>query len=220
LAKKKSAPDTGPGAPADAAALQVNADDDPAIAQLKSQLKANQVEIANGLAGEKQLEARIADYQHRLNLTPVREQELAEILRNYDLSQKNYADLESKKTQSALATSLEQDQQGQQLRIVDPGNLPIKPFSPDRPKMGLMGAFLGIFLGAVVASALELKDSSYYSEKEVSRNLSLPFVFGVPLICSPTEEKQRSHQRILEWIGGSALVTGVLVAELLVFLRG
>src|SRR5208282_3465281 len=103
--------------------------------------------IANALAGEKQLEARIADYQHRLNLTPVREQELAEILRNYDLSQKNYADLESKKTQSALATSLEQDQQGQQLRIVDPANFPTRPFSPNRAKFGLMGAALGLALG-------------------------------------------------------------------------
>jgi len=216
---KKNSQDTAPGDSA-ASALQVNSDDDPAIAQLKSQLKANQVEITNGTASEKQLQGRIAEYQRRLNVTPVREQQLAEVLRNYDLSQKNYADLESKRNQSALAARLEQDQQGQQLRIVDPANLPAKPFSPDRAKMGLMGAMIGLVLGMAIASALELEDTSFHSEREVSRHLTLPFVLGVPLLSSPTEDRRRSRRRVFEWLGASLMVTIVLAAELVVFLRG
>jgi succinoglycan biosynthesis transport protein ExoP len=217
---KKNAQKAAAGAAPESAAVQVTEGDDAAVAQLKSQLKANQVEIVNVTADEKQLEKRIADYQHRLNLTPVREQELAELLRNYTLSQQNYADLESKRTQSALAARLERDQQGQQLRIVDPANFPSKPFSPDRRRISLMGALLGLLLGAGVATVFELKDSSFHSEKEVSQYFALPFALGVPLFLSPTEEKRRSYKRILEWVGGSFLVAGVLVGELFVLWRG
>src|SRR5208282_177277 len=44
---QKSAPDEPV---TNAASIQISADDDPAVAQLKSQLKANHVEIANLLA--------------------------------------------------------------------------------------------------------------------------------------------------------------------------
>ncbi len=211
-------------APADggtnAAALQINEDDDPAVAQLKSQLKANQVEVANLTAEQKQLQARIGEYQRRLNDTPVREQELSDLLRDYTLSQQNYADLESKKTQSTLATRLIQNQQGEQFRIVDPASLPSRPFSPDRRKLGMVGAGLGLFLGVGLAMALEVKDTSFRSEKEVNQLLALPFVLGVPVLLTASEESRRSRTRILEWIAGSFLVTVVLMVEAFVLLRG
>ena len=217
---KKNQKNSTVGAGTESTSVQITDEDDAAVAQLKSQLKVNQMEIVNGAAAEKELQGRVAEYQRRLNLTPVREQELSEVLRNYTVSKQNYADLESKKTQSELSARLEKNQQGQQLRIVDVANFPTKPFSPDRPKMGLVGAFLGILLGIGVAAALELNDTSLRSEKEVSQSFPLPFVFGVPLLFSPTEERIRARRRILEWVGGSFLVTGVLVVELLVFLRG
>lgn len=203
-----------------ASAIQISASDDPAVAQIKSQLKANQVEIANNMAAQKQLEARIAEYQHRLNQTPVREQELSDILRDYTMAQQNYADLESKKTQSALATSLVQNQQGEQFRIVDPASLPSRPYSPDRRKLGLIGAGLGLFLGVALALGLEMKDTSFHTEKEVSQLLPLPFVLGVPLLLTPKEESSIARTRILEWVGGSFLVTAVLIVETFVLLRG
>jgi polysaccharide chain length determinant protein (PEP-CTERM system associated) len=217
---KKNQKDAPADQSTDAAALQITQEDDPAVAHLKSQFKALQVEIANLTAAQKQLQARIGEYQRRLSETPVREQELSDILRDYTLSQQNYADLESKKTQSALATRLVQNQQGEQFRIVDAASLPTRPSSPDRRKLGLMGAGLGLFLGVGLAMAAELKDTSFRSEKEVSQLLSLPFVLGVPLLLSPTEELRRSRIRIVEWAGSSFLVTVVLLVEAFVVWRG
>ena len=203
-----------------AAAAAVSDDDDPAVAQLKSQLKANRVEIANLTAEEKQLQARIAEYQRRLNETPVREAELADLQRDYTLSQQNYADLESKKTQAALATRLVQNQQGEQFKIVDAASLPSRPFSPDRRKLGFVGAGLGLFLGFALAFGLEMRDTSFHSEKDANQLLGLPFVLGVPLLLSPTEEQRASRRRILEWVSSSVLVTAVLVVEAYVVWRG
>jgi len=141
-------------------------------------------------------------------------------MRDYTLSQQHYADLEGKKTQSELATSLDKNQQGRQFRIIDPASMPTKPFSPDRRKFGMMGAGVGLAIGAVLALILEMKDSSFHTDREVSRLVDLPFVFGVPLMLSPTEKKSRAQKRWLEWAGASLLVTIVLVVEAYVMLKG
>ena len=84
----------------------------------------------------------------------------------------------------------------------------------------MMGAGLGLFLGIALALALEMKDTSFHTEKEVSQLLPLPFVLGVPLLLTPKEESSIARTRILEWVGGSFLVTAVLIVETFVLLRG
>ncbi len=65
--------------------------------QLQGQLQANQLEIANRENSIKSLEARIGDYQGRLNLEPSTEQQLEELTRDYNQSKANYDDLLKKK---------------------------------------------------------------------------------------------------------------------------
>ena len=48
----------------------------------------------------KELRQQIGVYQSRLNLTPLREQELAEVTRNYENSRQNFQSLLQKKLQS------------------------------------------------------------------------------------------------------------------------
>jgi len=60
------------------------------VAQLQSQLKATDLEISNRQQEVKTIEAQIEQYQGRLNVTPIREQELAGISRNHEQSQANY----------------------------------------------------------------------------------------------------------------------------------
>jgi hypothetical protein len=107
--------------------------------QIPSQLKANQLEIQNGQQRVKDLESQIAAYQTRLNLTPETEQELADISRGYDESKSNYDSLLQKQMQSQLATSLEQRQQGEQFRVLDPPSLPNKPSAPNHFRISLGG---------------------------------------------------------------------------------
>lgn len=117
------------GEPNKASAKSTNSPETGATtAQLKSQLEANRLEVRDAITEQKQIESRIAEYQGRLNMTPVREEQLADILRDYDLSKKNYDDLLGKKTQSELATSLEIRQQGAQFRLIDPPQLAHEAF--------------------------------------------------------------------------------------------
>ena len=193
---------------------------DSTVAQLNSQLKQNQLEIVNDTAQAKQIQAQVEEYQHRLNLTPVREQQLTDILRGYDLAKKNYDDLYSKKTQSALATDLQQDQQGEQFRLIDPPNLPSKPFTPNRLKIALGGIAGGLAIGVALAFLMEVKDASLHSEKDLRARFVLPIVMGVPLFISAREKRMRSIKAVMQWCAGTILVLAVLAAEYYVYRRG
>ena len=193
--------------------------EDASVAQLKGQLEVNRLEVENLTKDEKQLKESIAQYQTRLNQMPVREQQLAGLLRDRDQVQKEYADLLTKEQQSQLATSLEEQQGGQQFRLQEPPSLPTVPSSPKRIKLGLGTGAAGIGIGFVVAFLVDLKKRAFYSEKQVSKQCGLPLVVGIPLFITPSETRKRTRTRTYEWIGGCALTVVVCSAEF-VYLKG
>jgi polysaccharide biosynthesis transport protein len=188
--------------------------------QLNSQLEENRVETADLMKGENALEAQIKQYEQRLNLTPVREQQLSDIMRNYELSKKNYADLLSKVTESELATSLEQRQQGQQFRVVDPASLPGKPSSPKRSKIALGGFAAGLFLGIALAFLMDSMNHVFHSEKDLAEEFKVPIIVGLPAVMVASEERRRSWKRIFEWCAATALTLVLLAAEYYVYRGG
>jgi polysaccharide biosynthesis transport protein len=193
---------------------------DGAIAQLKSQLEANTIEIQHNLAEQKDIEARIAEYQQRLNLTPVREQQLADLLRGYDLSKKNYDDLLSKKEESELSTRLIKRQQGQRFRIVDQPSLPSKPSNPARLKISLAGLLAGIGMGLILAFFVETKDHSLRTEQDLRRIFAFPLLLGVPELLGKAEERRRTRLAVLEWLGGTIMCLLIGASEFYVYWRG
>lgn len=190
------------------------------IAQLKSQLKENQLEISNDTASQKQLQAQVTQYQRRLNLTPVREQQLTDLQRSYDLAKQNFDSLFAKKSESALATDLQKNQQGEQFRLIDPPNLPDKPVSPNRLKIALGGLFGGVFAGAVLAFFIEKKDGSFHSEEQLRANFDFPLVLGLPISLSQKQKRMRSLKIGLEWLAGVVVALAVIAAQVYVVLRG
>lgn len=162
--------------PIEAAAQQ------PAMAQLQSQLQSNQAEIANRERSIAGLKAKIGEYQGRLNQEPVREQQLADLTLGYDQSKANYDDLLKKKNESAMATSMELLQQGERFRIVDPPSLPTKPDFPNRWKFCIIGLVAGLALGVLVAGTAELTDDRLYSESEIKKLLPVAVICEIPVI--------------------------------------
>jgi len=217
--EKPKAPAQSADSSASATSSTVGATDS-IVAQLNSQLKQNQLEITNDTAQIKQLQEQVGEYQHRLNLTPVREQQLTDLLRDYDLAKKNYDDLYGKKAQSALATDLQIDQQGEQFRLIDPPNLPSRPFTPNRLKIALGGIAVGLAVGGGLAFLIEVKDASLHSEKELRARFVLPIAMGVPLFISAREKRMRSIKAVMQWCAGTILVLAVLAAEYYVYRRG
>jgi succinoglycan biosynthesis transport protein ExoP len=191
-----------------------------AVAQLKSQLEANRLEVENLLKSEQQLKESVSKYEARLNLAPVREQQLTGILRDYELLKQHYADLLGKEQQSQLATTLEKQQEGQQFRMVDPPSLPVIPSSPKRLKISLGGLAGGILLGLALAFLVEKSKAAFYEEKAMIRRFALPLVIGIPELTTRSEQRMRKFIGVVEWLCASVLVLVVIAAEFYVFRRG
>ena len=194
-------------------------EDEASVDPLRSQLEANRLEIEGLSNDQKQLRADIAQCQQRLSLTPVREQQLAGILRDYNLLKQNYADLLGKEQQSQLAMSLEKREEGQQIRLVDPPNLPTIPSNPKRMKLSFCAAAAGLFVGLALAFLLEIRDHSLWTEKDISRHFTIPLVLGLPLIELPFERRSRAWRRAFEYLAGTVLVMAVAAAEFYVYRR-
>jgi uncharacterized protein involved in exopolysaccharide biosynthesis len=177
--------------------------------QLQSQLKANQLEIQNEQQHAKDLESQTTVYQARLNLTPETEQELTVVSRGYDEAKFNYNSLLQKQTQSQLATSLGQQQQGQQFHIIDPPKLPDKPSAPNRFLISLVGLALGAVLGLGIATFLELTDVRFRQEKDLEGILPARLLVGIPRLSTPKEDHSRVIARYMEC--GAAAVVALLI---------
>ncbi len=190
------------------------------IAQVNSQLEANRVEMEHLTKDANQLQEKIAQYQERINATPMREQQLAGMLRDYELLKQNYGELLKKQQESGLAMSLEKHQEGQQFRVVDPASLPALPSFPNRPLFRLGGAAGGIVLGLALAFLLEMTERRFYSEKQLRDRIKVPLVIALPVLLTQAEERRQTSRKIFEWAAGSALVLMVLAAELYVYRRG
>ena len=203
-----------PNTQADSAAQQ------PALAQLQSQLQSNQAEIANRERSIDQLKARVSDYQGRLNQEPVREQQLADLTLGYDQSKANYDDLLKKKNESAMATSMELLQQGERFRIVDPPSLPVKPDFPNRLKFCVIGLGVGLALGFFVAGVAEMADDRLYTENEIKKLLPVPVICEIPVISDVGEERGDERDNWRQWTAAALVFTAILAGSLFSYLRG
>jgi len=177
------------------------------LTQMQSQFKANELEITNRKQEIKDIEKQIGQYQSRLNLTPVREQQLAEVTRNHEQSRTHYESLLAKKLQSEMATDLSKQQENAQFRTIDPPTLPQRPYWPNRLKFSAIGLFLGMLMGLLAIALKETIDGRIYGEDDLSRWVTVPVIATVPPLTTGAEKKKQAW-----WFGIEIAVASVLLA--------
>lgn len=150
------------------------------MADLHKQIRSVNLEMDALRERESNLRKQIQIFEKRVEDTPAREQELATLLRDYESTRKNYAGLLDKKLNAKISENLEKKQKGEQFRILDPANLPEKPFKPDRLKIGLAGLVLGLGGGIALAFVREQLDSAIRKPEEVERIISVPVLVSIP----------------------------------------
>jgi polysaccharide biosynthesis transport protein len=181
--------------------------------QVQSQLKAVALEIDNYQKHAKDLEGQIADYRARLNMTPQTEQELADVSRGYEESKANYDSLLKKQNQSQLATSLQEQQQGQQFKLLDPPSMPYKPSAPNRVMFSLGGLAAGAGLGVGLALLLELKKNVVRKQEDLEGIVPARVLVGIPHLNEPGEDRFNATFRWLEIAAVSVMAVLILVGN-------
>jgi polysaccharide chain length determinant protein (PEP-CTERM system associated) len=192
----------------------------PMLLELESQLKANRIEVANHQSEIRDLQAKVGQYQGRLNMAPVVEQQFTDITRDYDQSKANYDSLLAKKNQSAMSTNLEKTQQAEHFRMLDPPNVPTKPYQPNRVVMSGIGLIVGLVFGAATAFCREKLGGKVYTENEIKKLVPFEVMSEIPVIETP--EEQVAHRRNNWMAAGAAvvIVSTILLGSAVAYLYG
>ena len=151
-------------------------------AQLTSRLESLEVALNNAQRERTEIQEKIQSLQIRLNISPVREQQLADVTRDYKVAEAQYDDLLRKRNEAKIAANLEMRQQGQRFRILDPPSLPLRPSKPNRPLLNFAGVGTGLLLGLGLAALKEIRKVSLWSARDVTYYLNLPTLATIPRI--------------------------------------
>ncbi len=167
----------------------------PEIRQLRLQIHQYQQLITQATRDQQRLQEQIKVYQGRVALSPAVEEQYKQLTRDYDTAQKFYGDLLAKKKDSQMQTSMELEQQGEQMRLLNPADLPDKPSFPNRLLFAGGGLGGGLALGLGLALWLELRDQSVRTESDVLALLELPVLSQVPWVGLDDAEKNGNGKR-------------------------
>jgi succinoglycan biosynthesis transport protein ExoP len=187
--------------------------------ELESQLKANRAEIANRQAEIKDLQSKVYEYQGRLNRAPVMEQQFADITRDYEQSKTNYDSLLAKKNQSEMATDLEKTQQGEHFRMLDPPNLPAKPYKPNRLMLCGVGLLVGIVLGGATAAGFEVMGGKVHTEREIKKIVPFEIFAEIPTLETPAEQAAARRSTLLAGAAAAVILFFILAGSAITYLR-
>ncbi len=121
-------------------------------------------------------------YRGKVDAVPVVEQQMAELNRNYTVSKEHYQSLLDKTFSAGMAADLERRQQGEHFTILDPAQVPEKPFKPKRQLL-LMAVLVGALALSLGSAYLkDMLDGTLKMERELKALLpaNVPVLAAVP----------------------------------------
>jgi len=166
-------------------------------------------EIEEETKRQAKMEPEIASHVSNLEHEPVFQQQIAGLMRDYDMMSAHYNRLLDKKLGAQMAHELETRQQGERFEILDEAPVPQGPAGPNRLLFGV-GGFLGGLIGGLgLAMLAEMADESVRSEREAAQILGRAVLGGVPLILPPAE-RFRSQLRGAAVVAATAFVAALI----------
>jgi polysaccharide chain length determinant protein (PEP-CTERM system associated) len=176
-------------------AEKANASEPPEIRQLRLQVHQYDNVIGQASSDQKRLQSQIQVYQSRTAMSPSIEEQYKLLTRDYENAQNFYRDLLTKKSSSEVATDMERQQQGEQMRILNPAGLPDSPSFPNRLLFAGGGLAAGLAFGIAIAFWLELRDKSIRTEKDAALAMDLPLLVSVPWVADEDTANANGRRR-------------------------
>ncbi len=168
---------------------KASASEPPEIRQLRLQIHQYQSVIEQSTLDQKRLQNAINVYQSRTAMSPSVEEQYKVLTRDSDTAQAFYKDLLAKRDSAGLGTSMENQQEGEQMHIATTAGLPDSPSFPVRPLLAAGGLGVGLVLGGLIAVFLEFSDKSIRTEKDAAAVTDLPLLISVPWLGEEEEEE-------------------------------
>ena len=135
-------------------------------------------------------ESYLRDYAERIKLIPKKEEEMANLQRDYSINAKIYEDLTNKLETAYITQRLEMQEKGTKFRVVEPARVPLKPFKPNRQFMALLGLSFGSMLGVGLIFMSEVTDHSFTEINQLKNFLNIPVLASVSQILTIEESEE------------------------------
>lgn len=179
-----------------------------AISRMQAQLQVKDLELAERTKEQKGLTQAINTYNARIQSSPLMEREYAELSRDYELAKARYEELNTKKSQSEIATALETRHYGERLEVLESASLPETPAKPNRLMIIGAGLGIGLMLGVFLTGAREMKDTSLKNLKDARAYTNLPVLGSIPLLENDLVVRRKRRLAWLAW--SAACIVGVI----------
>lgn len=188
------------------------ADQQKRLARLRTEHETLGAEIKNKQTALQRAQAGLAEQERLVQAAPGLQSEYAELTRGYNTLRTNHEGLLQKLNAAKLAANLEQQQVSQQFRVVDPARRPDRPYSPNRVRMNLVGALVGLGLGLLIIGVLEYRDTSLRTDEDVLAALSLPVLALVPKMEPASGRRRLPWRRLLGGSSAALMLLGGVAA--------
>jgi polysaccharide chain length determinant protein (PEP-CTERM system associated) len=164
----------------EAAPPKTKAHESPQLQQLRAKVKQDEVSIVDLSRRQNQIQDQIKVISGRVQSSPMVEEQFKALTRNSQAATDFYNELMKKRSNSAMATDLEHEQQSETFRVLDAPSFPSSPSFPKVP-MFIGGGFgAGLVLALIVLYALAALDKAMYTERDVEKVLKLPVLTSLP----------------------------------------
>jgi polysaccharide chain length determinant protein (PEP-CTERM system associated) len=171
----------------------------PIYQQLTVSLTAAEASVAS-------MHARVAEYKKRLemlkgavNAQPQVEAEFVQLTRDYNVTQRNYETLLSRRESAQMSGEMESNAGVIDFRVIDPPTVPSTPSSPNR--VGLTSMVLLVALGAGIGVAFLLSQvrPTFTDEKKLREISGLP-VFGTVVMAWTDAQRGKRRKRLIAFM--------------------
>jgi len=192
----------------------------PAYFGVEAQYKSSQSELQSLIQKQDYLKEKIEKMHNTLLLAPQVEMGYTDLIRERDNTIKKYTQLKEKWLDAKLVQTLEQQQQGQTITIIEQPVIASHPEKAIRRKVAIGGFFMGLIAGLGVALFVEFLEPGVRGYRAISQVTGLMPLVVVPYIESPAELEERlvqqsQERKIAVWTG--AVLILLVIAVLIYF---
>ena len=147
---------------------------DPTYRQLLTDREMARLRVRELQRAEGDARRQIGVYQARVEQTPMVEQQLASVQRDYDLEKVQYSDLSARLHSSTIAENVARNRRGEQFTVLYAASHPTEPIRPIPMRVMLISIAAGIFLGAALTLLREYLDRSVHDARDIKDEFNLP----------------------------------------------
>ncbi|MEO7653927.1 MAG: GNVR domain-containing protein [Bryobacteraceae bacterium] len=190
-------------------AVRTQADIEAQMKSTKASIEGLNIDSADRVKMQSTLMEALKSVNGRIQSNPLTAGEYAKLTRDYGLAKQHYDELNSKKSNSEVANRLEDRSAGENLEVLDPPSLPLKPSEPNRLLIVGAGVGIGLLLGLFLAGAQEVKNTTMKGLKDVRAYSTLTILSSIPLLENALLVRRKRRLTWLAW--SSATIIGVVV---------